>query len=162
MTLLYPLFKTLHVLAAVVFLGNIITGLLWKRRADRTGDVRIIRHVVDGIIVADRWFTMPGVLGIVVFGFGAAGIGGMPMLRTGWILWSLVLFILSGVAFMGWLVPIQRRMAAVAAEGETSGRFDTATYERLSRAWDVWGTIALLLPLAAAALMIWKPGLPAL
>jgi len=161
-SLLYLIFKTLHVLSAIVFLGNITTGLLWKRRADRTRDVRIVRHVAEGIIVADRRFTIPGVIGLVVFGFGAAGVGGLPLLRTGWILWAVVLFILSGVVFMAGLVPIQRRLAAVAASGEQAGTMDWGAYERLSRAWDAWGAVALLAPVLAAILMIFKPALPAL
>ena len=111
--------------------------------------------------MADRLFTMPGVLGMVVFGFGAAGIGGLPMLRTGWILWSIVLFILSGVAFVARLVPLQRQMAKVAAEGASSGKLDWESYGRLSRSWDAWGLFALLAPVAAAVLMILKPVLPA-
>ena len=34
--MLYLIFKTLHVLSGVVFLGNILTGVFWKRHADRT------------------------------------------------------------------------------------------------------------------------------
>ena len=162
MTLMYPIFKTLHVLSGIVFLGNIITGVFWKHYADATRDARIIRHTTQGVIAADRWFTIPGVIGMVVFGFGAAGIGGLPLLRTGWILWSIVLFTLSGVLFMAGLVPLQRRMAVLAAEGERSGTLDWAAYQKLSRAWDVWGLAALLTPLAAAVLMILKPALPAL
>lgn len=162
MAVMYPAFKTLHVFATIAFLGNITTGLFWKHRADRTKDPRVIRHVVEGVIAADRVFTMPGVLAMVVFGFGAAGIGGLPMLRTGWILWSIVLFVVSGIAFMAQLVPLQRRMAAAAAEGERAGTMDWAGYGKLSRAWDAWGLIALLAPVVAAALMIFKPVLPAL
>jgi uncharacterized membrane protein len=161
-TLMYPMFKMLHLFSAIVFLGNITTGLFWKRHADRTRDARLIRHTLEGIIGADRWFTMPGVLGLVVFGFGAAGVGGLPMLRTGWILWSIVLFIASGVAFMAGVVPLQRRMAALAAAGERSGTLDWDAYHKLSRSWDAWGGFALLTPLAAAVLMILKPMLPGL
>jgi len=162
MTVLYPIFKTLHVLSAVVFLGNITTGIFWKHWADRTRDARLIRSAAEGIIAADRLFTIPGVLGMVVFGFGAAGIGGLPMLRTGWILWSIVLFTVSGVAFMARLVPLQRQMAKLAAAGETSGKLDWESYGRLSRSWDAWGMFALLTPVVAAVLMILKPPLPAL
>lgn len=162
MTVMYPIFKTLHVLSAVAFLGNITTGIFWKHRADRTKDPRIIRSATEGIIAADRLFTMPGVLGMVVFGFGAAGIAGLPMLRTGWILWSIVLFTLSGVAFMARLVPLQRQMTKLAAEGESSGKLDWDTYARLSRSWDAWGLFALLTPVVGAVLMILKPALPAL
>jgi uncharacterized membrane protein len=160
--MLYLIFKTLHVLAAVVFLGNILTGVFWKRHADRTREVRVIRNTLEGIIVADRLFTMPGVLVMIDFGFGAAGMGGLPMLHTGWILWSIVLFTISGVAFMAQLVPLQRRMAKLAAEGERAGQLDWKSYEQLSRGWDLWGLIALVAPLVAAVFMILKPALPSL
>ena len=67
---MYLAMKTLHVLAVVLFLGNIITGLFWKAHGDRTADPRIIAHTLEGIIRSDRWFTIPGVVLIVAFGVG--------------------------------------------------------------------------------------------
>lgn len=49
---MYLAMKTLHVLAVVLFRGNIITGLFWKAHGDRTGDPRIIAHTLEGIIRA--------------------------------------------------------------------------------------------------------------
>ena len=34
-------------------------------------------------------------------------------------------------------------------------------YQRFSSVWAVWGMIALIAPLIAAIIMIWKPVLPA-
>jgi uncharacterized membrane protein len=158
--MLYLGFKVLHILAVVMFLGNITTGIFWKEYADRTRDPRIIAHALAGIIAADRLFTVPGVLLIVLGGVGAAMVAHLPLLRTGWIFWSLVLFTLSGVAFMGWLVPIQRRMLKLMQAGATSGQPDWDAYHRLSRGWAFWGAVALLLPLAAMVLMVLKPPLP--
>jgi uncharacterized membrane protein len=158
--MLYLGFKVLHILAVVMFLGNITTGIFWKEYADRTRDPRIIAHALAGIIAADRLFTVPGVLLIVLGGVGAAMVAHLPLLRTGWIFWSLVLFALSGVAFMGWLVPIQRRMLKLMQAGAASGQPDWDAYHRLSRGWAFWGAVALLLPLAAMVLMVLKPPLP--
>lgn len=157
----YLWLKLIHVLAVVLFLGNIVTGVFWKAHADRTGDPRIISHALRGIIRSDRWFTVPGVFVIVLAGFGAAGVGGVPILRTGWILWSLVLFTISGAAFMARLVPLQRRLEAVASAGARGGEWDRALYARLSRSWGWWGALATATPLAATVLMILKPDLPA-
>ena len=89
---MYLAMKTLHVLAVVLFLGNIITGIFWKVHGDRTADPRIIAHTLEGIIRSDRWFTIPGVVLILGFGVGAAVIGGLPILGTGWIWQSIALF----------------------------------------------------------------------
>ncbi len=157
----YGLLKLVHVLAVVLFLGNITTGLFWKARADRTRDPRIIAHTLLGIIASDRWFTVPGVVVILAAGIGAASAGGLPLLRTGWILWSIVLFSVSGLAFGLRVVPLQRRMAALALAA-VGGELDWTAYRAWSRSWEIWGAVALVTPFAAAALMVLKPALPAL
>ena len=97
---MYLWLKLLHVAAVVVFLGNITTGLFWHAHAARTRDPRLLAHTVDGIIRSDRLFTIPGVVVIVVSGVVAAVIGGFSLLRTPWILWSLVLFGVSGLVYV--------------------------------------------------------------
>jgi uncharacterized membrane protein len=154
----YLAMKTLHILAVVLFLGNIITGLFWKSHGDRTGDPRIMAHTLEGIIRSDRWFTLPGVVLIVVFGIAAAILGRLPILGTGWIWQSIVLFGISGLAFMLQVAPLQRRLLALAAAGASGQRWEQAAYRRLSRRWEFWGIVAILAPLAALGLMVYKPG----
>jgi uncharacterized membrane protein len=160
--MLYFWLKLLHLVAVVLFLGNITTGLFWKAYADRTGDARIIAHVLEGIIQSDRLFTIPGVVVILVGGFGAAAVGGLPLLGTGWILWSIVLFTISGLAFMFRVVPLQRRMASLVRAAVDTGQLDWKLYRDWSRSWEIWGAVALLTPLAAMVLMVLKPALAAL
>jgi len=154
----YLAMKTLHVLAVVLFLGNIITGLFWKAHGDRTGDPRIVAHTLEGIIRSDRWFTIPGVVLIIGFGVAAAIIGRLPILGTGWIWQSIALFAVSGLAFMLQVAPLQRRLQKLASVGVGGGAWDQAAYRRLSRRWEFWGVVAILTPLAALILMVYKPG----
>ena len=155
---MYLAIKTLHVLAVVLFLGNIITGLFWKAHGDRTADPRIIAHTLEGIIRSDRWFTIPGVVLIVGFGVAAAIIGRLPILGTGWIWQSIALFTVSGLAFMLQVAPLQRRLRELASVGLGGGAWDQVAYHRLSRRWEFWGLVAVLTPLAALVLMVFKPG----
>lgn len=154
---MYIALKVLHVAAVVIFLGNLVTGILWKTHGDQTEDPVIIRHTVAGLIRADRWFTIPGVVLILIGGFGAAMVGGLPLIRTKWILIGIVLFTLSGAAYMGRVVPLQRRMLQVARSGVETGQLDWEKYRALTRSWNVWGTIALLTPVLAMIVMIAKP-----
>jgi uncharacterized membrane protein len=154
---MYIALKVLHVAAVVIFLGNLVTGILWKIHADQTKDPVIIRHTVAGLIRADRWFTIPGVVLILIGGFGGAAVGGLPLLGTPWILWGIILFTVSGVAYMARVVPLQRKMLQVARSGVESGTFDWDRYRVLSRGWNVWGTIALVTPVLAMIAMIAKP-----
>jgi len=158
----YLLFKLIHVVAVILFLGNIITGLFWKFHADGTRDPKVIAHAFEGIIRADRWFTIPGVIAIVVAGVGAAIQGRFPILGTGWIFWSIVLFSVSGIAFAWKVAPLQVRIVNLARAGIEAKQMDWDLYHRLSRAWEVWGLVALLTPVAAVVLMVLKPALPAL
>ena len=157
---MYLALKVVHVLAVIVFLGNITTGIFWKVIADRTRDPKIMAHTLDGIIGADRWFTIPGIIVILLAGFATAGVGHVPILSTGWILWSLALFVIAGIAF-GPVSRFQRQMAAIAHQGSDSGKFDWTLYERRSEGWNFWGAIALVAPLIAVVLMVLKPTLPA-
>ena len=158
---MYLVWKVLHVIGVVLFLGNIITGVFWAYHADKTRDPRIIEHAFDGIARTDRWFTMPGVILLIVAGVAAALAGGFPILRTGWIFWGLVMLILSGLAFMFFVAPLQRKISALARAGY-AGKFDNARYDSLRRSWALWGSIATLAPLVAVILMVLKPSLPAL
>ena len=148
----YLIMKTIHILAAIVFLGNIIVGIHWKRQADRAKDAKIAAHTWDSIIRADRTYTMPSVTLLFLVGFGAQGMGHYPITAT-WILWGIILLVLSGVVFMARVVPVQKKLAALARSGDIS----SAQYMDLDKQWMLWGTVATLLPIAAVVLMVWKP-----
>ena len=154
----YLLWKVVHIAAVAAFLGNITTGLFWARHAHRTRDLRLIAATFDGIIRSDRWFTMPGVFGIIVSGVAIALTAKIPLLGTGWILWPIVLFVISGAAFGAFVAPLQKQILAL-AQGADAATWPA--YETLLRKWELWGAIALGTPLAALVIMVLKPVLPA-
>ncbi len=157
---LYLGLKLLHVLAVVLFLGNITTGVFWKANADRTRNPVVIGNMLEGIIRADRLFTIPPIIFILIGGFGAAIVGKYPILGTGWIFWSIVLFTISGFAFMMVVGPAQRKMLALVRRSGES--LDWAAYRALSLQWEIWGAVALMAPVIAAVLMVMKPAIPGL
>ena len=156
---MYLWLKVLHVLAVVMFLGNITTGLFWHAHAARTRDPRILAHTVAGIIRSDRFFTMPSVLVIIASGVAAAMTGDLPILRTGWILWTLVLFGISGAIFMSRVAPLQRRLHEIAEAGARTNAFDYSAYRAVAVRWELWGALSLATPLAGVVLMVLKPAL---
>jgi uncharacterized membrane protein len=154
--MVYIYLKLFHILFVVLFLGNITIGLFWKAFAQRSRDPEKISFAFKGIIKADKYFTMPGVIGITVFGVGGALHGGLPILGTGWILWSIILFIISGAVFMVKLVPLQKQIASLASDKE---KFSWEEYLKLSKQWDFWGIIATITPYIAVILMVIKPNI---
>ncbi|HEX2666882.1 MAG TPA: DUF2269 family protein [Gammaproteobacteria bacterium] len=153
---MYLAFKLLHVVAVILFFGNVVTGVFWKHLADGSHDPTLIAHTLRAIIRLDRWLTVPSVVGIAVFGVATALAGHLPMLRTGWIAASILLFTASGILFHT-LARLQRELLALAETGATSDFMDWDAYRRLSRRWFNWGLAATLLPAAALVLMVLKP-----
>jgi len=156
---MYLLLKLLHIVSVIAFLGNITTGLFWHAHAARTRDPGLLEHTMDGIIRSDRWFTIPGVIGIMATGVAAAVYGGFPLLRTGWILLTLILFGVSGAVFGLFVAPLQRQLRALASAGQNTETFDFSAYRRLAVRWELWGAVALLTPVAGLVLMVLKPAL---
>jgi uncharacterized membrane protein len=145
----------LHILGVVIFLGNIIITGVWKALADRTRDPAVIRYAQRLVIVTDIAFTATGAALIAISGpvlaedFG--GVGG-----PAWITWGLGLFAASGAIWLTVLIPIQIRQARL-ARGFVAGGEIPNQYWTLARIWNVFGTIATLLPLVNLYLMVFKP-----
>jgi uncharacterized membrane protein len=152
----YTYFKLIHLIAVVIFLGNIITGLFWMRLAVRTKDLKIISHTMNGIIVSDRWFTIPAVLVILVGGIASAMYANLPLLRTGWIFWSIVMFSISGIAFGIKVAPLQKKIFKLTSAVENPAAFDWQNFMKVYYSWDTWGLVALLTPVAAFVMMVLK------
>ena len=123
---MYLWLKLIHILAVVMFIGNVVTGVFWHRHALATRDARLIAHAMDGVIRSDRLFTVPGVVLIIASGVFAAIQGGFPILGTPWILWTLVLFGISGAVFGMKLAPLQRQMRAHAQVAAHAARSTTS------------------------------------
>ena len=157
--MLYLTLKAAHVLAVVLFLGNIITGLFWKAHGDRMGDsatnLRARAQALDGIIRADRIFTAPSVLLIIATGVALVFVGNLSFL-TPWVLWSLVLFGIAGATFGARVGPLQKKLLANVQSG-LAGRWNESEYRVLSKKWLFWGWIATGAPLLALVLMVLKP-----
>ena len=149
----YLILKAIHLLAVVAFLGNIVTGLFWMKFARKTNNISILHHTAAGIIASDRLFTIPGVLIITAGGFAAAIYGGIPLLRTGWIFWPLILFSLSGLFFAFKVVPLQVRMRK---HLETAEGFTWKGFDDLLKQWEFWGFMAVITPVISFFMMILK------
>jgi uncharacterized membrane protein len=152
----YLLFKIIHLLAVVAFLGNIAIGLFWMKWAYKANNHGYLQHTVKGIIAADKIFTLPGVVVITAGGIMAAIKGGYPLLGTGWIFWSILLFTLSGIMFMAKVGPLQTKMKNYLEQSIGSNSYDKTQFTKYMKEWEWWGALSLFTPLLAFLLMILK------
>jgi len=154
---MYLALKLLHVVAAIAFLGNITIGLFWQAQAARTRDPKLIAFALEGINRSDAFFTKPGAILLLLSGLGIAWVGHFPVFGTGWILWTLVLFILAGAVYGALASPLRRQMLELAQAGAQSGTFSFEAYRAMSKRFRQRVAVALALPFAGLALMVFKP-----
>lgn len=157
----YTLWKLVHIAGVVAFLGNITTGLFWAAHAHKQKKFALIGSTFRGIIQSDRWFTIPGVFAILIGGIGAAISGGIPILRTGWIFWSLVLFSVSGLIFGIAVAPLQRKIEQFTLNVPRTEE-SWNEYCRIYKRWELWGFLAWLAPVVALVIMVLKAPVPGL
>ena len=152
----YLLLKSLHILGAVLFLGNIIVTGWWKVMADRTRDPVIIAFAQRQVTLTDFIFTAGGAALLLGTGIANATLHGMDYLKVRWLAWGLWLFVVSGVLWVAVLIPVQVKQAKL-PRAFGHGGIIPAEYWKLGRIWIGVGTVATLLPLASLYWMVFKP-----
>lgn len=146
--MLYSVLKFLHILGVVILLGNVTITAFWKVLADLSDDRPVMIFAQRAVIVADWLFTIPGIVLVLVGGYGMAWVGGYDLINDSWLLSSQVLFALSGLIWLFLLVPLQVKLMRQARSSLTEP-VELIRYRKDSRTWLVWG-IAATIPLVAA------------
>jgi uncharacterized membrane protein len=148
----YTVLKSLHVLAAVVWVGGATATQIYAIRANRANDApRVVSFLGDVEWIGTRVF-LPSSLVIIATGFWMIGNGDLDF--DLWIIFGLIVWIISagvGSAFLG---PESGRIAnIVAAEGPSSPN----ALARIQRIFLVSRIELLLLTLIVIDMVI-KPG----
>ncbi|MDH5654678.1 MAG: DUF2269 domain-containing protein [Spirochaetia bacterium] len=152
----YVLIRGIHILGAVILLGNIAVTGVWKILADRTKNPFTVAYAQKLVIITDFIFTLPGSIMLFVTGFYflSEKYGGIA--DNFWILLSFSLFILSGAVWIAVLVPVQfkqLKMAKQFQDGDTIPK----NYFTLSFIWNAAGMAATVIPFFILYLMLTKP-----
>ena len=152
----YLLLKTLHIIGAILFLGNIIITGWWKIMANRTKKPEIIAFAQRQVTLTDFVFTAGGSTLLFTAGIANIIIYDVNIMTTPWILWGLALFTLSGIIWAVILIPIQIKQA-LEAKQFTAQTIISQDYWRREMQWYIYGIIAIVLPLISVVLMVLKP-----
>lgn len=147
----YLTWKALHIIGAVLMVGNVtVTGvwalLLWRHR-----DPAALRHMVRGILWTDLLFTFGGGALMTIAGIMMIRGAGLPWRDLAWLRHGIELLVLSSLAWLVILLPDQLRM-------ERTDPSDIARFRRLFRRWSVVGWLATVLLYTALWIMVTKPG----
>nr|WP_184433247.1 DUF2269 family protein [Roseospira goensis] len=152
----YAAWHVVHVVAVVVFLGNVTTAAVWKALADRTRHPPTVAYAQRLVTLTDWLFTGAGGAVVLVSGYAMAWLAGWGDLGPAWLRWSLGLLALSWLVWVAALIPCQIAQARM-ARGFADGTPIPPRYWRLARIWLWVGTLDLVPLYAAVAVMILKP-----
>lgn len=145
----------LHAVAGVLFLGNILVTFIWKRYADRTSSLSLRRFGADLVIRTDWIFTVPAAGLLVGSGLLLAHLRGHDILGTAWLLGALVLFGLSGLVWLAFLVPNQKRQKILLSKTDDLAAVE-AEHARLRSKWLFWGVVSTIFAFGAFLMMFVK------
>jgi uncharacterized membrane protein len=153
----YFLLKYLHVIGAAVLLGTGAGIAFFMLFAHRTGNAGTIAAVTRMVVVADFMFTATAVIIQPLTGLLLTWRLGYS-LGEGWIVWSILLYIVTGLFWLP-VVWMQMRMRDLAVAAAHAGGTLPAEYHRLFKLWFAFGFPAFGAVLAIFWLMIAKPQL---
>lgn len=152
----YLTLKCVHLFGVVVFLGNIVVTGWWKFMADRTGRPEIVAFAQRQVTLTDFVFTGGGALLLGIGGIGNAMLHHMDFLHVKWLAWGFWQFAASGAIWLLVLIPVQIRQAKMASTFREGGTIPQS-YRKLALIWNVFGTLATLIPLSNIYWMVFKP-----
>ena len=151
----YLVLKYLHIIGAAVLLGTGAGIAFFMLLAHRTGNPATIAATARIVVLADFLFTASAVVLQPVTGWLLAREAGYP-LTEGWILLSLILYIVTGIFWLP-VVWIQMRMRDLAVAAADHRGPLPASYHRLFWTWFAFGFPAFGAVLAIFWLMIARP-----
>lgn len=143
--------KTLHLVAGILFVGNVIVTGVWSGVLFRVRATHDFRAAAHAIVLTDWLFTFGG--GGLLVGSGIAlAIGrGFPIWDTPWIRLAVIALALSTLVWLIVLVPAQRVMLH-------TDPADDRQLARVYHRWNITGWIATVPLLFAVWCMVAKPG----
>jgi len=152
----YLLLKSIHIFGVILLMGNIIVTAWWKFNADKTKDPRVIKFAQRQVTLTDFVFTAPGAFLAVVAG-DSMSYGFMSNTwNIEWLTWGRCLFIASGVIWITILIHTQIKQARM-VRNFSDTKSIPEEYWKLSKRWNVFGAIAVILPLINIYWMVFKP-----
>ena len=142
--------KTIHIIAAIVWLGNFVVTGVWSARAFASGDSRLRAFAAGEILFTDWVFTLVGAAAVIGSGMALAGMEGIPVFSTLWTRDAFITATGSGIVWAAVLLPLELRMRRLAGTG------DPAVNGAFTR-WSIVGVILTVALLAVVYLMVAKP-----
>jgi uncharacterized membrane protein len=151
----YLMVKWIHIVSSTILFGTGLGSAFYMFFVSRTRDPRTIAIVVKYVVIADWLFTTPTILLQPASGLYMVHKAGFQLM-SGWLLWSIALFLLAGAAWLP-VVWMQIRMRDMAHDAVHREQSLPPRYWLFLRWWVALGLVAFLALVAVFFLMVVKP-----
>ena len=152
----YLLLKSIHIFGVILLMGNIIVTAWWKFMADKTKEPNVIAFAQRQVILTDFVFTAPGAVMAIMAGDMMAYHFMENTSDIQWLTWGRCLFIASGIIWITILIPTQIKQSRMARNFAITQSIPDE-YWQLSQRWNIFGALAVALPLINIYWMVFKP-----
>lgn len=147
----YQWHKLLHIVGAILFLGNVIIGPLWVSLAILSKEHNIIRFSFKMLVLTDIFITLPAMILIVINGLFMSSIYGDFSTNPAWLIHSIY----SLFALWIFVIPIlfiQDKMQKLIDINQSQ----TPLFKKLTVWWITIGAISFMPLITICYLMIMK------
>ena len=148
--------RFIHIVAVSLFFSNAVLGMIWERRSLDSGSKEIILHTYNTVTLLDALFSSPLIILSLLGGLSLSFNLG-DLWQIGWLSLSFLLFILSGMIWVGSDIPTQYKVKRLMSQLHPEDQHLPAELIRLLKLrW--WVGISGVLPLVIVfLLMVYKP-----
>ena len=153
MLTVFSALKFLHVVAAIIWVGGVITTTLLNLRLARTRDTAAMAALSNVGVFVGQWVFGPAAVLTLLAGIATALTAGFPM-RSLWIIWGFAAILLSILLGATLIRNTTGRIATLASGSNSDGAQLAALQGRLS----MLNALNILLLLSAVWAMVAKPG----
>ena len=155
----YQTHKLLHILGAILFIGNILITGLWGFLASKSR-VEVLPFASKTINRADVFFTGPGAILLVFNGIVMTSAFSNGY-ETPWIGLPYFLFLGTGLIWIVNLVRYQSNLVLIGLMLENESDPNKIEefknqFKAIFSTWTFWGILAVILPLIAMVFMVLK------
>jgi uncharacterized membrane protein len=147
--------KVLHIFGVILFVGNSVAEVVWITSAWRSGDPRLQRFAIRGLVWGDAVLSAGGFALTLVNGAFLAGTWEGGLLGPSWLVASLVLLGVMGAIAMA-LMPSVKGMWELAERGLPDEPLGPDLDRHMKR-WNAIGSLIMLPMLGIFWLMVAKP-----
>jgi uncharacterized membrane protein len=158
------LFRVLHVVGAVVLIGELLYAGFWLGRAVARGEAGLRPYVLATMAWTSKSYALPAILINLITGLALLHFRKTPMAHALWLWIALALYVVVTGLWHGVLIPKRKKMASLYGEPEkggarvvASGEGGHGSFEEMARGWLAVNGVTVLLLFVILALMIWRP-----